>query len=72
MADLSQMTSSASELPAAHAPATAGGRAGWLAGLPGAAAGTAGRLLWSYGAILVFVLAWQLALQRRCAAAEIR
>jgi hypothetical protein len=34
MADLSQMTSSASELPAAHAPATAGGRAGWLEACP--------------------------------------
>jgi sulfonate transport system permease protein len=60
MADLSQMTSSASELPATHAPATAGGGAGWLGGLPGAVAGTAGRFLWSYGAILAFLLLWQL------------
>jgi NitT/TauT family transport system permease protein len=60
-ADLSQLTSSVSELPAAHAPAAAGGRAGWFAGLPAAAAGTAGRLLWRYGVILVFLLTWQLA-----------
>jgi len=63
MADLSQTTSGASELPAAGAPAAAVGGSGWIGALPTAAVGAAGRLLWSYGAILVFLLTWQLASQ---------
>jgi sulfonate transport system permease protein len=59
MADISQMTSRANDLPSARAPAAAG----WFGALPAAAAEVAGRLLWRYGAILVFLLTWELASQ---------
>lgn len=62
MADISQARSSADELPAAPAAATAG-REARLGAMPAAAAGFTGRFLWSYGATLAFLLLWQLTSQ---------
>jgi NitT/TauT family transport system permease protein len=60
MPDISQTTSGANELRATRPASMAAGRPGPLAALAAAAAGVAGRFLWAYGAVLLFLLVWQL------------
>ena len=58
MADISQTASGANELRQARPGSMAAGRRRPLAALA-AAAGVAGRLLWAFGAVLLFLLLWQ-------------
>lgn len=60
MADISQAASGANEIRATRPASMAGGRPSPFAAVAAAAAGVAGRFLWAYGAVLLFLLVWQL------------